>query len=371
MDRKLYLVGIVACLALALAACRPVTREGAVVVAESAKAPGDLTWDATVEEQMASAMSAAPLSLSQNATILGYAPNSDSEPPVLREGTNRWTCTPDWPDTPGASPECFNPAWQEFWKAATMEKKPDFPTIGLNIMMMGGTEVSTTDPNVTEPAPGEDYIRTPPHLMVTVPWDLDPADFSVDGTSGLPYIMWEGTTLEHLMIPVNLTDFEEADPQIKNAMSAAPLVVAKDATIVAFPTEPGGEMQVLREGTNGWTCYTDWTVSPTNDPECNDPMFEAWFTALMSGEASPPEITKPGIAFMLQGGSDPSNTDPMAAAPAAGEDWVTSPAHIMLIAPGGFDPKDYSTDPASGEPFIMWEGTPYEHLMFPVADSAE
>ena len=207
--------------------------------------------------------------------------------------------------------------------------------------------------------------------MMVVPWDLDPADFSTDGTSGLPYIMWEGTTLEHLMIPINLTTFEEADPKIRSAMSAAPLVVAKDATIVDFPAEPGGEMLVLREGTNGWTCYTDWPVSPGDDPECNDPVIEAWFRALMAGEPQPPEITKPGIAFMLQSGSDPSNTDPMAALPAAGEDWVNTPAHVMLIVPGGFDPSIYTTDPNSGEPFIMWEGTPYEHLMIPVADMPE
>jgi hypothetical protein len=29
-------------------------------------------------------------------------------------------------------------------------------------------------------------------------------------------------------------------------------------------------MVVLREGTNGWTCYTDWPVSPGNDPACYD-----------------------------------------------------------------------------------------------------
>jgi hypothetical protein len=69
---------------------------------------------------------------------------------------------------------------------------------------------------------------------------------------------------------------------------------------------------------------------------------------------------------MLMGGSDPSNTDPMAAAPAPGEDWIASPAHVMLIVPGGFDAKQFSTDPKSGGPYIMWDGTPYEHLMVPV-----
>jgi hypothetical protein len=29
-------------------------------------------------------------------------------------------------------------------------------------------------------------------------------------------------------------------------------------------------------------------------------------------------------------------------------------------------PKVYSTDPTTGKPWIMWPGTPYEHLMVPV-----
>jgi hypothetical protein len=34
------------------------------------------------------------------------------------------------------------------------------------------------------------------------------------------------------------------------------------------------------------------------------------------------------------------------------------------------DPKSldvYSTDPKSGGPWVMWKGTPYAHLMVPVA----
>ena len=79
-----------------------------------------------------------------------------------------------------------------------------------------------------------------------------------------------------------------------------------------------------------------------------------------------PEISAPGIAYMLGGGSDPSNSDPMAMAPAPGEKWIDSMPHVMLIMPDGFDPEVFSTDPHSGFPFIMWQGTPYEHLMIPV-----
>ena len=126
------------------------------------------------------------------------------------------------------------------------------------------------------------------------------------------------------------------------------------------------DMVVRRQGDNGWTCISDWPASPGNDPSCNDPTWTAWNDAYATGKR--PKITSPGIAYMLHGGSDPSNTDPGATAPAPGEDWVNSPAHVMLLMPGGFDAGIFGTDHASGGPYIMWDGTPYEHLMVPVAD---
>jgi hypothetical protein len=151
--------------------------------------------------------------------------------------------------------------------------------------------------------------------------------------------------------------------RIANAMSAAPPVIAGSATILDWPAKEGDPMVVLRQGTNNWTCIADWPVSPGNDPQCNDPVWTTWNDAYAAGKV--PEITTPGIAYMLAGGSDPSNTDPMAMAPAPGAAWITTPPHIMLLVPGGFDAKQFSTDPASGQPYIMWDGTPYEHLMVP------
>ena len=158
---------------------------------------------------------------------------------------------------------------------------------------------------------------------------------------------------------------DPVEAQIANAMSAAPMAVAKDATILGFPVE-GTEMVVLREGTNGWTCFTDWPASPTNDPQCNDPVWTAWTKAFLAGEE--PMVTAPGLAYMLQGGDDTSNTDPFAPVPAEGEKWVSTAPHMMLLLPDGFDASQFTTDHMSGLPYIMWEGTPYEHLMIPVAD---
>jgi hypothetical protein len=42
----------------------------------------------------------------------------------------------------------------------------------------------------------------------------------------------------------------------------------------------------------------------------------------------------------------------------------------MILLPGDLDQTGLSTNHASGKPFIMWAGTPYEHIMMPVADMA-
>jgi hypothetical protein len=153
-------------------------------------------------------------------------------------------------------------------------------------------------------------------------------------------------------------DDTDIDEKIESAMSAAPAAISAEATII---DEDG---TVLREGTNGWVCHPDWTVSPGNDPACQDAVWEAAGAAMASGEDW--DNTEIGVAYMLQGGSDPSNTDPMAMEPAEGEDWVTTPPHIMIRLPVGTDISYLSTDHTSGQPYVMFAGTPFEHIMIPV-----
>jgi hypothetical protein len=166
--------------------------------------------------------------------------------------------------------------------------------------------------------------------------------------------------------PVAGQDDADAQAKIEDAMSAGPVSIAKDATILDYELDADNKLTVLREGTNGWTCFPDTPGTPSDDPMCLDETWMDWLGAFMAGEE--PNTTVVGFAYMLQGGTDASNTDPMATEPAAGDDWVTSPPHVMLIVPETLDQSAYSTDHESGGPFIMWAGTPYEHVMMPVAD---
>jgi hypothetical protein len=166
--------------------------------------------------------------------------------------------------------------------------------------------------------------------------------------------------------PVAGQDDADVAAKIENAMSAAPSSISGNATILDNEMDDAGAFVVLREGSNDWSCFPDFPASPGNDPQCLDQTWLDWQYAYFAGEE--PNVTVPGLAYMLQGGSDPSNTDPLATEPAEGEEWVSSPPHVMLLLPEELDQTVFSTEHDSGEPYVMWAGTPYEHIMMPVAE---
>jgi hypothetical protein len=151
---------------------------------------------------------------------------------------------------------------------------------------------------------------------------------------------------------------------IASAMRAAPAKVAKGAAIVA--SEADGKMRTLRAGTNGFTCMPDNPATPGPDPMCMDKNAMDWAGAYMAHK--PPQTGKIGLMYMLAGGTDFSNTDPYATKPSANNHWIKTGPHIMIV---GADPSFYDTypkdpDPDTSAPYIMWAGTPYQHLMAPV-----
>lgn len=164
--------------------------------------------------------------------------------------------------------------------------------------------------------------------------------------------------------PQPVTAPQTNEEKIQNAMSAAHQGISKDATIMDWPTQEGGDLVELRKGSNNWTCLPDDTNTPGNDPVCADKQAVLFFQAYMT--KATPSLTQNGIAYMLQGGSGASNTDPFATKPAEGESWHEEPPHVMILPAGELDETLYGTDKQSGGPWVMWAGTPYEHLMVPV-----
>jgi hypothetical protein len=151
---------------------------------------------------------------------------------------------------------------------------------------------------------------------------------------------------------------------IKSAMSAAPAAVGKGATIVAM--EADGKMRVLRKGTNGFTCMPDNPATPGPDPMCADANAMEWINAWVGHK--PPAAGKVGLMYMLEGGTDASNTDPYAEKPSTENHWIKTGPHVMVV---GADASFYNqypkaADPDTSVPYIMWAGTPYQHVMAPV-----
>ena len=157
---------------------------------------------------------------------------------------------------------------------------------------------------------------------------------------------------------------QEMDEQlISSAVSAAPPNVGTGATVVAMGAD--GNMKTVREGTNGFTCMPDNPATPGPDPMCMDQNALEWAMAWVS-KTEPPE-GKVGFMYMLAGGTDASNTDPYATKPAAGNNWIETGPHVMIVGAGAnfYDLYPNSADPDTSQPYVMWANTPYVHLMAP------
>jgi hypothetical protein len=149
------------------------------------------------------------------------------------------------------------------------------------------------------------------------------------------------------------------DQLITQAIAAAPTQIAKGAAVMA--PQPDGKMKELRSGTNGFSCMPDNPASPGKDPMCVDREGMEWLQAYVS-HAPKPTNKAPGLAYMLQGGSDISANEPYAKAD-ENTKFVTSPPHWMVLWPFEPEASGLATTPKKTGTWIMWAGTPYAHLM--------
>lgn len=151
---------------------------------------------------------------------------------------------------------------------------------------------------------------------------------------------------------------------IKSAMQAAPKNVSRAAAVVVMAAD--GQMRTLRQGSNGFTCMPDNPTTPGPDPMCMDKAAWEWAGAWMGRKT--PVAGKVGFMYMLAGGTDASNTDPYATKPGANNHWVKTGPHVMIVGADAsfYDMYPKDADPDTSVPYVMWPGTPYQHLMIPV-----
>jgi len=148
---------------------------------------------------------------------------------------------------------------------------------------------------------------------------------------------------------------ETTQEKIARAMSAGPDDVSRFARIV--DTDPRGNVVVLREGNNGFTCMPGNLKVVGEPPMCVDEPAMQWYRDAKARKPKPTN-TVPGITYMLAGATQRSDSDP--------NDTTSMPIdvgpHWMIMWP--FDPKTTGL-PTTHKPtgaYIMWAGTPYAHL---------
>jgi len=164
-------------------------------------------------------------------------------------------------------------------------------------------------------------------------------------------------------VPMSVALAQHAPVSDKQLMQklrgAAPQNIVDHATILNMA--PDGKMKVVREGSNGWTC-----MDPGGAPMCADQPAMEWVQAWQDKGPAPQKL---GFIYMLRGDNGASNTDPYATKPTRDNNWVKTGSHVMIVGAEAKAmvqayPREAKPDPKS--PYVMWPGTPYEHLMLPV-----
>lgn len=140
---------------------------------------------------------------------------------------------------------------------------------------------------------------------------------------------------------------------------AAPDAILNEATLLNMTAD--GQMTVIRKGTNEWTC-----MDSPGGAMCADAAGMEWGKAW---QAKGPPPQKLGFIYMLRGDNGGSNTEPYATKETPDNNWIKTGPHVMIVgaeAKSMFEayPRQPKPDPA--KPYVMWAGTPYEHLMLPV-----
>lgn len=92
-----------------------------------------------------------------------------------------------------------------------------------------------------------------------------------------------------------VTDAEK----IADALRAGPAFITEEATLLDWPSVPGGEYRLLRKGSNEWTCLPGIPGYSHDEPGCFDPVFLRWMQGSLAGRT--PHIDRIGVSYMYVG----------------------------------------------------------------------
>lgn len=143
------------------------------------------------------------------------------------------------------------------------------------------------------------------------------------------------------------------------ALSGAPMNIAKEAGVMIYGAD--GTLTETKKSANGFTCIPSVMHLPNPDPMCMDTAAQQWMTALIN-HAPKPTNTVPGIAYMARGGAH-FEQDGKIVMSGDGAKIVQEPPHWMLMWPFDTAATKLPTIPNPSGVYIMFEGSPYAHLM--------
>lgn len=143
------------------------------------------------------------------------------------------------------------------------------------------------------------------------------------------------------------------------ALSAAPAHISKDAGVMIYGAD--GKLTEVKKSANGFICIPTVMNLPVPDPMCMDAAVHQWMTDLVNN-APKPTNTIPGIAYMARGGSH-YEKDGKVVMSGEGAKIVKEPPHWMVMWPFEAAATKLPTAPNPSGVYIMFEGSPYSHLM--------
>lgn len=150
------------------------------------------------------------------------------------------------------------------------------------------------------------------------------------------------------------------DQLIQLALSAATSNIAKEATVMI----PGddGKLVEAKKGANGFTCIPDIGDTPKLDPICMDEAAHQWVNSMMNNDPKPANAV-PGVAYMAKGGQHWEKDGKVLMKHEPGAKLVDEPPHWMVMWPFDSKASGLPSFPNRGGVYIMFDGTPYAHLM--------
>ena len=136
-----------------------------------------------------------------------------------------------------------------------------------------------------------------------------------------------------------VTDAEK----IADAMRAGPAFITKQATVLDWPSKPGGEYRLLRKGSNEWTCLPAIPGYPHDEPGCFDPIFLQWIQDSLAGRT--PHIERIGISYMYLGAWKSAKDG------SSGHEFHVGP-HLMIVGPHQEEFQALNRDATNGMPYV-------------------